>query len=294
VEPRSHHRQTVFREQHFETEELRLHVAAGPASGPPMLFLHGVLRRWQDFLTLLPPFSARWQCYALDFRGHGGSDRTPGQYCVADYARDAVETIRTQVEEPAVVYGHSLGAMVACAVAAAEPERVRAVVLEDPPFQTLGSEIFNTPFHSFFTGIRTLLATGERSVEALARGMAEIRVGPPGGVPVRLGDVRDATQLRFSARCLIDLDPEVLDPLVEGRWLNGFETDAVLAGVRCPALLITGDYGSGGMLPGDAADRVAAQLVQCTRVHLPGVGHQIHWMHAETTLRLVTAFVESL
>ncbi|HTE20777.1 MAG TPA: alpha/beta hydrolase [Armatimonadota bacterium] len=259
-----------------------------------MLFLHGVLRRWQDFLTLLPPLSTRWQCYALDFRGHGGSGRTPGQYRVVDYVGDALETIRTQVDEPAVLYGHSLGAMVACALAAAEPERVRAVVLEDPPFETLGADIATTSFHSFFAGIQALLATGEQSVEALARGMAEIRVGPPGSVPARLADLRDATQLRFSARCLVDLDPDVLAPLLEGSWLDSFDTDRVLAGVRCPALLITGDYGSGGMLPADAAVRVSAQLEQCTRVHLPGVGHQIHWMHAETTLRLVTAFVESL
>ena len=49
-----------------------------------------------------------------------------------DYARDAAAVLRS-LREPAVVCGHSLGALVAGVVAAQLPERVRAVVLEDPP-----------------------------------------------------------------------------------------------------------------------------------------------------------------
>ena len=63
---------------------------------------------------------------------------------------------------------------------------------------------------------------------------------------------------------------------------------------RCPVLLLQGDVAAGGMLRDEDADRLAARLPDCTRIRLPGVGHLIHWTHTEATLRLVTAFLESL
>src|SRR5687767_921873 len=98
-----------------------LNVSTGPATGPPLVLLHGVTRRWQDYAPLLPTLTLRWHVHALDFRGHGKSDRTAeGAYRVADYVADAAALLR-DVGKPSVVYGHSLGAMVAAGVAAAEP-----------------------------------------------------------------------------------------------------------------------------------------------------------------------------
>src|SRR5947209_9478255 len=98
-------------------EPWSLNCARGPAHGPPMLFLHGVLRCWQDFLPLIAPLTTRWHVHALDFRGHGRSSPRSGRYRVVDYVEDAAAFLRHGCDEPAVVYGHSLGAMVALAVA---------------------------------------------------------------------------------------------------------------------------------------------------------------------------------
>lgn len=283
---------TMLREQTFELEGRRLSFAEGPASGSPFLFCHGVLRGWQDFSLVLPAFLHRWRVYGLDFRGHGGSDPAAGAYRVADFARDAVALLR-RLDEPAVVYGHSLGALVACAAAARAPERVRAVVLEDPPFEMLGPRIAETPFHALFTGLRDARLTAAGSVRELTAALGEVRV-PTATGGVRLGDVRDGTQLRFSARCLLRLDPAVFDPLVAGQWLEGYELESILARVVCPSLLLAGNVDRGGMLESAVADRAAALLPDCTRVDVPEAGHLLHWTHREAVLRLVTAFVESL
>ena len=74
----------------------------------------------------------RWHLHLIDHRGHGGSGRAPGQYRVVDHVEDAL-TVLNWLGRPAVLFGHSLGALVAAAAAAARPELVRAVVLEDPP-----------------------------------------------------------------------------------------------------------------------------------------------------------------
>lgn len=285
--------QAMFEQLRFRTEEADLNVAEGPAHGPPLLLLHGVLRCWQDFAPLLPALSARWQVHALDHRGHGRSGRTPGNYLVADYARDAVSYLG-QFNQPAVLYGHSLGAMVAAAAAAAAPQAVKALVLEDPPFDTMGPRIARTSFHSLFVAYENLLGRS-RSVPELARELAEVRVTTPGAdKSVRLGDVRDAASLRFSASCLAKVDPQVLAPIVAGRWLEGYDRSRVLAGIRCPVLLLQADESAGGMLVDSDAAEAQQAIADCTLIRVPGVGHLIHWSAIETTLRLVLPFLESL
>jgi pimeloyl-ACP methyl ester carboxylesterase len=283
----------MLREHEFTTGEVRLNFMVGPANGPPLLFLHGVTRRWQDFLSVLPTLQLRWQVYGLDFRGHGGSGRCPGQYRVVDHVRDARAFLREHVREPAVVYGHSLGALVAAAVAASEPVLVRAVILEDPPAPTLVHGIRQTPYFALFTGMQAL-AGRELAVPALARELADLGLPAPGGQTMRLGDIRDAVSLRFLARCLQQLDPEVLTPLLQERWLDGYDPEAVHRQVACPALLLRADESCGGMLPPADADRFAHWLADGTRIDFPGVSHLIHWLAPEATLRFVTGFLESL
>lgn len=272
-----------------------LHYARGASSGPPLLFLHGVLRCWQDFLPLIPPLTARWHVHALDFRGHGRSSRRPGRYRVIEYVEDAAAFLRHGCDEPAVLYGHSLGAMAALAVAGGpHAECVKALILEDPPFETVGRNIGETIFLSQFRGMQPF-AGSSRSVAEIARGMAEIPLVAPGtGRVTRFGDVRDDVSLRFSAHCLRQADPGVLEPLIAGAWLDGYDLDAILAGVRCPVLLLQGDMAAGGMMTDEDAGKLESRLPDCARVKLEGVGHLIHWTQIETTLRLLMAYLESL
>lgn len=284
----------MLEEFEFDSTGVRLNVAVGPESGPPLLFLHGVTRRWQDFAGLLPAFAARWQVYGLDHRGHGRSGQAPGRYLVTDYARDAAAFVRDQMPQPVVIYGHSLGAMVAAAVASEMPDRVRGLILEDPPFDTLGSRIGESAFHDYFVQLQRLVRRVGNATD-LNRELPELRYTVPGQpAKIRLGDTRDPASIRFSARCLSLLDPEVLTPLVAGQWLDGYNTDSIVKKIACPTLLLQADVAAGGMLSDPDADHIASLIADCTRVRLPGVGHLIHWMQTETTLRLALNFLESL
>jgi pimeloyl-ACP methyl ester carboxylesterase len=283
----------MFKEDRFAAAGVTLNVARGPDAGPPLLLLHGVTRRWQDYVPLAPVFAVRWRVHALDFRGHGKSGRAPGHYRVADHVNDALGLVR-QLDEPVVIYGHSLGALVACGVAARAPERVRGVVLEDPPSARLVLGIRQTPFHAFFAGMQRLASNG-MTVAERTRLLAEMRL--PVGIdqpPVRLGDIRDPTSLRFSARCLQDLDPDVLAPLLELYWLEGYDQASLMAQVRCPALLLRADERFGGMMPRTDAEQLTARMADCTVIDLMGCGHAVHWLEGEKTVRYVVGFLESL
>ncbi len=270
-----------------------LNVSVGPDTGPPLVLLHGVLRQWSDFVPILPALACRWRVHAVDFRGHGGSSWTTGRYRVADYVEDALQLLAT-FDQPAAIYGHSLGAMVAAATAAAQPASVRAVVLEDPPFETMGARLSETALQSLFVGYETCLSSGG-SVNQLTDRLADITLHAPGeSAEVRLGEIRDRAALRFAAASLAKMDPAVLAPIVAGRWLEGFSSQQAITGIQCPALVLQADQDAGGMLADADANGLVDAVADCSLIKFPGIGHLIHWSATGPLLSACTAFLESL
>ncbi|MCE9529351.1 MAG: alpha/beta hydrolase [Planctomycetales bacterium] len=282
----------MFAAQSFDLKEVKLNVVAGPAAGDPLLLLHGVSRSSRDFAPLFPALTARWQVYAVDQRGHGQSSRAK-RYLVRDYAADVVELLQSRpVFRPAVIYGHSLGALVATCVAAQYPEAVRAVILEDPPTASMIPEIRQTSFFPHFAAMQKL-SSSRLPTSEVARQLAEVRLPGVAG-EVRLGDLRDGVSLRLVARCLQEVDPAVYDTLLAGRWMEGVDWIETIRAVRCPVLLLAADEKAGGMLTRSAADEMKQNVADIISLPHPGIGHLIHWQATETCLRHTLGFLESL
>jgi len=283
----------MFHERQVVGADGALRLAEGPAGGAPLLFLHGVGRCWQDFTSLLADLSSRWHVLAVDMRGHGRSDRTPGMYLVRDYVRDVLELCR-QLDEPLVIYGHSLGAMVAGATAAELGSRVRGVILEDPPYALFAGGAEESPFQALFTLMRTVSGS-HLPVSELAGRLADARL-PSANSPegVRLGDIRDATSIRFGAASLKRVDPAVWDPILAGAWLEGLDYQKVLTQIACPALVLQGNDELGGMVSVEAGRELEQLIPDCYRLHWPDTGHLIHNLLPERTLRVVREFLDSI
>lgn len=87
-----------------------------PAKRPPLLFLHGGYVNARSWDVLFLPFFAShgYDCHALDFSGHGGSDGR--EYLDAlsldDYLADAQQVIAGFGQAP-IVIGHSMGSFIA-------------------------------------------------------------------------------------------------------------------------------------------------------------------------------------
>jgi pimeloyl-ACP methyl ester carboxylesterase len=279
----------MFTTSSWDGRPVRLHVAAGPAHGPPLLFLHGVMRSWTDFAPLWPAFTPRWHVHAIDHRGHGQSARGE-RYLVVDYAADVAAFVRERFTQVAL-FGHSLGALVAAAVAAELPDRVQGIILEDPPAPSLLADVRATPHFAVWSAMQAL-AGGARPVSDTARALADVVVPTPAGA-VRLGDLRDAASLRYIARCLRDVDGAVVTPLLDGRWLEGYDVGALWGGVRCPALLLRGDEVRGGLIGRAEALALVGMMADGTLIDVPGAGHLIHWQDT-AAVRLGLGFLESL
>lgn len=283
---------TTYNEQRFLGEEGALNYATGGSESSPMLFLHGVTRCWQDMEPLMSAFGGERRVFGLDFRGHGLSEKCDS-YRVADYIRDVKAFINSQFEAPCVLFGHSLGAMVAAGVAAEAPHQITALILEDPPFDTMGADIRKTSFYAYFAALNSLVAEKCESSEEREWRLANLRFpSPDGKALVRMGDVRSEEAIRFHAECLSRLDPETLSPILAERWLEGWDWEAALRRISCPALLLTGDFNFGGMLPEEVADKAAKAISGCERVEFKGAGHQLHATQLDRVLESAKAFLK--
>ncbi|MBY0587557.1 alpha/beta hydrolase [bacterium] len=265
-------------------------------SGPTLLFLHGVTRTHRDWSLVMSGLAARFTPWGLDFRGHGGSARSPRGYRVVNYIDDAVHIARDVIAGPVILVGHSLGAMVALAAASRLREQALGVIMEDPPFETLGKNVEQTVFHSQFLQFRDILK-GERwhSVADLAKQLAEVRLdNPQTGQSARLGDVRDEASIRFHASTLATMDPECLTPIVEGDWLAGYDWKTLASSIDVPVLLMQADPDRGGMLRDADAETLRESIHDLTVVRYPEVGHQIHSLARESYLATLVPFLESI
>lgn len=111
-------------------DPLHTHVF-GPDDGTPVLALHGLTghgRRWRN---LAETHLTEVRTIAPDLRGHGRSPWTP-PWSFEAHVTDLLGVLDAHAAEPVTVVGHSFGAALALHLAAAAPERVRALVLLDP------------------------------------------------------------------------------------------------------------------------------------------------------------------
>ena len=120
-------------EKRFDTREVVLNYVEGPNNGPPILLLPGFTGNWKRYQSILPYLQSRWHIYAIDHRGHGKSGHTPEQYKLENYYQDLQKFLDEKITEPVVLIGHSLGGVLSIMLASKNNEKIRAMVLLDPP-----------------------------------------------------------------------------------------------------------------------------------------------------------------
>ena len=104
------------------------YVELGNPKGEPLLLLHGYTdssRSW----SLVAPYLSQYRLLIPDQRGHGAADAPACCYSTSAFADDARLFLDALGLERAAVAGHSMGSMVAIAMAAEYPERVSKIVL---------------------------------------------------------------------------------------------------------------------------------------------------------------------
>jgi len=102
-------------------------------SGPPLVLVHGSLFDHNTAWMMSKPLLAqRFTTYAVARRGRGETTATES-HSIPDQAAD-VATVVEAIGEPVFLLGWSFGAHVSLAAAALAPERIRKLVLYEPPW----------------------------------------------------------------------------------------------------------------------------------------------------------------
>lgn len=267
-------------------------LSTNALAGKELAFLHGVGRCGRDFQPLLPWTTGAASVSCFDHRGHGDSPRTTGEYLVENYVQDQVAWLKSR-PAPVILYGHSLGAMVALGAAAQAPEKVRGIILEDPPTPKFLQQIPGTGYETTFKAMQSL-AGSKLPLSQIAKAFGDTLLPLKDGSTIRLAQTRDASSIRFSADCLRKVDPEVFTPILELRWLEGYHYEQYLSAVQCPALVLIGRPEKGSMILAGEEQWFAKHMQDPQIVPVPDVGHQIHWQSLATVGSLLSSFVLAL
>jgi pimeloyl-ACP methyl ester carboxylesterase len=240
--------------------ELHVRRVVEPAA-PPVLLLHGLGvggAVWQAFARRLLPHLA---AVAPDLRGHGQSDAPPDGYQLLDYAADLAAF--TQPGTP--VIGHSLGALVAFALAEMRLDLVSWLVLLDPP---LDAQRRNSDVPTVFKLRHAARGELERYLES---------VNPGGGrllAEMLAALFRQASDAAFEA--MLDAPP------------GSPETWERAPRVPQPCLVLQADPERGGVLGDAAAEAFVSRLPAGRLQKIPGP-HALHASHPAEVARAVLA-----
>jgi len=264
-------RTSAWEDRYWAIDGLRLHYRdyPGRSDRPPILMLHGLTRNSRDFEDVAARYSGEWRVIAVDFRGRGQSDWDPRaeRYVPLTYAEDVIALLDELGIARAVFFGTSLGALVTMTVAALQPERIAAVLVNDigPEVDRRGIERIRT-----YVGKPQHWQSWEEAAAALRAKHGDVH--PAYG---------DAEWLRYARRVCreaagggieLDYDMAIADnfnrPDVEpvGDIWPYFRALA-----NFPVLIVRGE--NSDLLPADLAERMRDSLPDGELVTVPDVGH---------------------
>jgi pimeloyl-ACP methyl ester carboxylesterase len=207
---------------------------------------------------------------AVDLRGHGDNAGLGEPFGLPDLADDLWETVdRAGAPRADVLWGHSLGALVALEAVRRRPDGAARLVLEDPP----GPE--STDAREVADGVQRDVAAAR---EDLAGFLAGERRSHPDWADGDLDARADVARCDVGA-VTAALERGLLPDLV-----------ALLAATPVPALLVLGNPERGSMVSGSERARVRATLPPHDVVEFDA-GHCVHRERFEDYLATTTAWL---
>lgn len=281
----------LFREATFDTGKVLLNYAEGPASGPPLVMLHGGSGRWQLYFEMLAELAKRCHVYAPDLRGHGKSGWVPWGYTIRDYVGDIRSFLR-EVSGPAVLMGHSLGGIIAVATAKACPDLVRTLIVGDAPLDAASWGQFLRNARGQLSAWRTL-SGGKYPVEEIERLLGDAQEG---NSTLREVFGEGSPIIHELAERLYLHDPDMLGMLIEDydNVAAGYDIETVLPGILCPVLLVQADPSVGGVLTDEEVQRALSLLTDPTHKRFSGMDHMLIYDPQGPPMMAVNAFLSQL
>lgn len=272
-------------EKTFKAGEITLSYDESEDNGSPMVLLHGLTGMRQHWRrTFIKHYGDSWHQYAVDLRGHGKSSHASEdeEYRIIDYVQDIVAFINSEVEQNPVIIGHSLGAMTAIGVCAELGDKVRGVILLDPPLpvRELPTKTFPGAYN-WFSWVHEIVGrqpTFEQVLDASA---------------VVAPDASEA-ELKLMAAQIHPLSVGTVQIALEDRIAEDFDFAKALQKITCPVLLMYAQFGESGSMRDVDAEFVAEHTQDLTTVKIPYDDHMFYETHWDETKPHLDEFLNKL
>lgn len=257
-------------------------------NAPILLCLHG----WLDNAASFQPIShylSDYHVIAIDLPGHGVSDHkgNDAYYHFIDWVSDLYILFEQEHWTCQNILGHSMGAMIAMAFAAAFPEKVKSIVLIDSiGFITTPADNTTQQLRDGITS-RVNLQTKKlryHTTEASAIS-ARKKVSDLSYNNAKLLTLRNL--LQTDAGFIWRYDPKL--QLVSPYRLSEQQAKNLVQNIKCPALLICGE--SGADFVKKALDYYLPLFNDISCYHLVG-GHHVHMEQPEAVARMTQTFLK--
>ena len=242
--------------------DVRLQYYRTGGEKPAVLFIHGYTDNGLCWARLPLALRHVYDVIMLDARGHGISDRPEGSsYSLAERAEDAFAAIEGLGLKRLVLIGHSMGADTAAKVAADHPDRMRGLVLIDPPWY---------PQNMRFS-LEELAERAQNSREGIQR-WRENSIDELIDLSREKHPRWDESNHFQWAKSKKQITPDIASAISAPRedWW------AMLPRITCPALLVTANVELGGLVSDEVAEEAVRLSKTLSRVHYENAGHSIH------------------
>ncbi|GGV76103.1 MULTISPECIES: alpha/beta fold hydrolase [Streptomyces] len=257
-----------------ERDGTRLVCRDWPGRGPDVLLLHGLAGHAGEWDGIARALSPRYHVVAVDQRGHGASERHPGDVSRAAYVADVVTVAaRLGLHRPVLV-GQSLGGHTALLTAAAHPGLVRALVcVEAGP----GGDGPDVP--SRIGGWLDSWPVPFPSRDAAARFFGGGAVGA--GWAAGLEQRDDGWWPRFDRDVMVASLAENARRSFWQEW----------SGITCPTLAV---WAQRGIVESREVDEMFVRQPGLRGVSVPGTGHDLHLERPDLLSRVIRDFLDEV
>lgn len=242
---------------------------ADAGTGSPLVFVHGGMGDWQSWAPQWPDFTPHFHCfsYSRRFSSPNQNRLTRANHSVFEEATDLGALIEAWAAAPATLVGTSYGAYTALALALRSPERVRALVLTEPPV---------LPFADRVPGGRAAREHFEREVlrpsnAAFARGQTEVAISILTGGINGAGS-REAASAAGLARRLRNAEAMRALALSDNAY-PALDLE-VLCALKIPTLLLRGARTEA--IHRATFEALAVMMPHAHAVEVPDAGHGVH------------------
>jgi N-formylmaleamate deformylase len=244
----------------------------GDRAKPPVVMLHGFTDAGLCWSRLATDLAPEYDLIALDAAGHGRSGGVEHGFRARAVSDVLAAIDGLGLERPALI-GHSMGAATAAGVAAVASDRLRGIVLEDPPWRD-GPPPARGP-----EAVARMRAFKEKSPEERYEHAAREHA-----------DWAESERIPWAdSKGMLDLG--VYDEAVDFGRPPWRET---VAKITCPTLLIAADPERGGIVTPETAHDAATLWRTGRVVTIADAGHNIRRDQYEPFRAAVTEFLREI